>query len=133
MNRGESGCQKLRGSAQSISAISGSWRSFERFHSLFFQDCFRPSGFHFSKRQSQGRTLNKRVLFISHEASRTGAPIVLLHFLRWFKRNTDIPFMVLVRESRGAMGELLQEFDSLGPLFMLNGERSSFNGFFKRS
>src|SRR5262245_15174577 len=31
------------------------------------------------------------------------------------------------------MGELLPEFDSLGPLFMLNGERSSFNGFFKRS
>lgn len=27
----------------------------------------------------------KRILFIGHEASRTGAPMLLLHFLRWLK------------------------------------------------
>ena len=26
------------------------------------------------------------ILFVSHNASRTGAPIELLHFLRWFKK-----------------------------------------------
>ena len=29
----------------------------------------------------------KRILFIGHEAERTGAPIVLLHLLRWIKKN----------------------------------------------
>lgn len=38
----------------------------------------------------------KKILFISHETSRTGAPIVLLHFLRWLKVNqTDIQVDVL--------------------------------------
>ncbi|REG98264.1 glycosyltransferase family 4 protein [Flavobacterium aquicola] len=29
----------------------------------------------------------KKILFISHDASRTGAPIVLFHFLKWLKIN----------------------------------------------
>ncbi|MFB2816372.1 glycosyltransferase [Umezakia ovalisporum] len=53
----------------------------------------------------------KKVLFISHDASRTGAPIVFLNFLRWFKDNTDIPFQILLR--RG--GELEPEFAALAP------------------
>ena len=32
---------------------------------------------------------NRNLLFVSHEASRTGAPIALLHMLRWLKRETD--------------------------------------------
>src|SRR5690606_8820970 len=36
-----------------------------------------------------------RVLFINHSASRTGAPIVLLHFLKWLKTNTEVQIDVL--------------------------------------
>ena len=41
---------------------------------------------------------NARVLFISHDAYRTGAPMVLLHFIRWFKENTDVPFEILLND-----------------------------------
>lgn len=51
----------------------------------------------------------KKILFISHDASRTGAPIVFLNFLRWFKENTNIPFQILLRNG----GELEAEFAAL--------------------
>src|ERR1700704_1052659 len=38
-----------------------------------------------------------RVLFIGHEATRTGAPLMLLHLLRWLRDNTDIDFDLLIR------------------------------------
>ncbi|MCB0164751.1 MAG: glycosyltransferase [Anaerolineae bacterium] len=50
------------------------------------------------------------VLFISHYAGRTGAPMLLLNFLKWFKVNTEIPFEILLKEG----GELLPEFEALG-------------------
>jgi glycosyltransferase involved in cell wall biosynthesis len=50
------------------------------------------------------------ILFVSHEASRTGAPTNLLHFLRWFRRYSDRPFSVLL----GQGGELVPEFEKLG-------------------
>ena len=53
---------------------------------------------------------SQTVLFISHDASRTGAPIFLLRFLRWFRQNHHIQFRVLV----GHSGELLSDFESLG-------------------
>ncbi|HEX8833654.1 MAG TPA: hypothetical protein VF719_05610, partial [Abditibacteriaceae bacterium] len=31
----------------------------------------------------------KRILFISHAATRTGAPMMLLHLLRWLAENSD--------------------------------------------
>lgn len=51
------------------------------------------------------------ILFISHDATRTGAPIVLIHLLRWLKINTDIEFEILLK--RG--GELLEEFERINP------------------
>ena len=53
----------------------------------------------------------KKVLFISHDASRTGAPILLLNFLRWFKENAGIPFEILL----GRGGELEKAFSALAP------------------
>jgi glycosyltransferase involved in cell wall biosynthesis len=38
----------------------------------------------------------KRILFIGHDGSRTGAPIVLLHLLNWLKKNTDISISLLL-------------------------------------
>jgi glycosyltransferase involved in cell wall biosynthesis len=55
--------------------------------------------------------MKKEILFISHEASRSGAPILLLQFLRWFKENTDISFRIILVIG----GELEAEFAKLGP------------------
>jgi glycosyltransferase involved in cell wall biosynthesis len=56
------------------------------------------------------------ILFVSNEASRTGAPLMLLHFLRWFARNVAWTFnVVLVRG-----GPLQPEFEALGPTLALD-------------
>jgi glycosyltransferase involved in cell wall biosynthesis len=57
----------------------------------------------------------KEILFISHDASRTGAPILLLNFLKWLKANTDIPFRILFR----AGGELEPEFRAVASTMVL--------------
>jgi glycosyltransferase involved in cell wall biosynthesis len=62
----------------------------------------------------------ENVLFISHDASRTGAPIVFLNFLRWFKQNTDISFKILLRRS----GELEPDFAALAPTFVFDRPQS---------
>jgi len=47
-----------------------------------------------------------KILFVGHDATRTGAPFVLLHLLRWLKANTNVGFhLVLLRG-----GELEPEF-----------------------
>ncbi|HEY8995235.1 MAG TPA: glycosyltransferase family 4 protein [Lacunisphaera sp.] len=51
----------------------------------------------------------RRVLFVSHEASRTGAPMFLLHLLRWLKREACVEFEVLVIKP----GPLEDEFRKL--------------------
>ena len=53
----------------------------------------------------------KRILFLSHSASRNGATILLLHFLRWLRDKTDYRIEVLVNGS----GELLDEFRAVAP------------------
>ena len=57
------------------------------------------------------------MLFVSHEATRTGAPVLLLHFLRWLRTNTSIDFEVVLR--RG--GELSAEFADLAPVWHAEG------------
>jgi len=39
----------------------------------------------------------KKILFISHYAGRTGAPLMLLNFLTWMKENSNISFEFLLR------------------------------------
>jgi glycosyltransferase involved in cell wall biosynthesis len=51
----------------------------------------------------------RRVLFVCHDAMRTGAPVLLLHFLRWLRENTTIDFEVLLRRN----GELSAQFAAL--------------------
>jgi glycosyltransferase involved in cell wall biosynthesis len=51
------------------------------------------------------------ILFVSHDASRTGAPIALLTFLRWLRANTDYRFEVLL----GCGGPLEPAFEALAP------------------
>jgi glycosyltransferase involved in cell wall biosynthesis len=57
----------------------------------------------------------KRFLFIGHEANRSGAPIVLLHFLRWAKANRpdwEIDLLLL----RG--GDLEAEYRQVSNVFV---------------
>lgn len=61
------------------------------------------------------RKPGKAVLFVSHDATRTGAPIIFCNQLRWLKENTDIPFEILLKEG----GELEQEFGALAPLWRI--------------
>jgi glycosyltransferase involved in cell wall biosynthesis len=63
-----------------------------------------------------GRTPTRpRILFVSHEASRTGAPIMLWHFLRWLRDNTDLPFEVLLLND----GPLVGDFAALAPVHLV--------------
>ena len=56
-----------------------------------------------------------RILFVSHEASRTGAPILLLHLIRWMKQHTSLQMDVLLTDG----GELSGEFAKLGNTYKL--------------
>lgn len=55
-----------------------------------------------------------KILFIGNEAKRTGAPIMMLHFLRWLKENTDIEGTILLR--RG--GELEPDYQAIYPTYV---------------
>jgi glycosyltransferase involved in cell wall biosynthesis len=57
----------------------------------------------------------RSILFIGHSAGLTGAPLVLLNFLKWLKNNSDIRFNILLREG----GALEADFRSLGPVTVL--------------
>jgi glycosyltransferase involved in cell wall biosynthesis len=63
----------------------------------------------FQRTTALGYLTTSEILFVSHDASRTGAPMALLHFLRWFKKNANRPFSILL----GAGGELVPEFETL--------------------
>ena len=58
----------------------------------------------------------KKILFISHDALRTGAPIIFLNFLRWFRGNASIPFRIMLRNG----GELEPEFQAIVPVIVFN-------------
>ena len=59
------------------------------------------------------------MLFVSHEASRSGAPVMLLNFMRWFGRTHDVRLRILI----GRRGELLPEFNELGEVDCFDIER----------
>jgi glycosyltransferase involved in cell wall biosynthesis len=56
-----------------------------------------------------------KILFISHSAGRTGAPLILLHLARWLRANTDVRCAFVVRGT----GEFLADFGALGPTAVL--------------
>lgn len=58
--------------------------------------------------------MQKKILFVSHEASRSGAPKVLLYFLNWLASHTDFEIFILLKKD----GELLSEFEALGKVFL---------------
>jgi hypothetical protein len=50
-----------------------------------------------------------KILFVGHRADRTGAPILLLHLLRWLRENTELCFELLLLKG----GDLEPEFRKL--------------------
>jgi len=59
------------------------------------------------------------ILFVGHDAARAGAQIELLHFLRWFKKNGNRPFSVLL----GRGGELVGDFEELADTWSMERSR----------
>lgn len=59
--------------------------------------------------EQPGSAPRGRVLFVGHDASRTGAPIFLLRFLSWLKAKRDLPFDILI----GSHGELFGDYAAL--------------------
>jgi glycosyltransferase involved in cell wall biosynthesis len=58
----------------------------------------------------------KRILFVGHDASLSGAPIVLLHLLRWLKTNRpDWHFDILLLSG----GQLEPEYSQLGKVLLM--------------
>lgn len=56
------------------------------------------------------------IIFVSHEASETGAPAVLLSLMAWLKANTKINFSIVV----GASGPWNYKFEKIAPTFFLD-------------
>lgn len=61
---------------------------------------------------------SRPILFISHDATRTGAPIIFLNFLRWVRDRTSLQFEILLVNG----GELEREFGEVAPVHVLNEE-----------
>ena len=58
----------------------------------------------------------KKILFVSHKANRSGAPVLLLNIITAFKIKTGLPIQILVLED----GELVEDFKKLAPTFVWN-------------
>jgi len=56
----------------------------------------------------------KKILFIAHDASRTGAPKVLLEFLKKLSQETDYSFDVVFRKG----GPLISEFEKISTCYL---------------
>jgi glycosyltransferase involved in cell wall biosynthesis len=65
--------------------------------------------------------MEKKILFISHDATRTGAPIIFLNFLEWFKNNSKIPFRILLK----SRGDLETRFQALAPVNVFYNQQTA--------
>jgi len=69
-----------------------------------------------------------KILFVSHDGSRTGAPMVLLHLLKFLKRNTEIEFEVLLCKD----GILVSEFEKICKTYIYEIRKSNATNFIFR-
>ena len=61
----------------------------------------------------------KEILFVCHDAGRTGAPLVLLNFQRWLREHTNVQFTTIIRRS----GPLEAAFAALGQTLLIEAPR----------
>ena len=62
----------------------------------------------------------KKMIVLGHDASRTGAPIFLLHLTEWLKRHGTIDFEIILKHG----GPLLAEFKKIAPTTVLAHTRA---------
>lgn len=68
--------------------------------------------------------MKKRILFISHDASRTGAPIILLNYLKFLKNNyPEVYFEVLLKDG----GDLYGDFQLVTETIIWNKYPNKFD------
>lgn len=70
----------------------------------------------------------KSILFISHDATRTGAPQSLLYFMRWLKENSNYSFYILLNYG----GDLQDEFNEFEVLGIFNQKKRHVKNFFRK-
>lgn len=63
------------------------------------------------------------IVFVGHEASRTGAPFTQLHLMRWIKANTSHRMVLALL----AGGDLLEEFKKLADVYIVNSPTFSLS------
>ncbi len=74
-----------------------------------------------SRQKEPQRPLQRRVLFVSHEATRTGAPMIILNVLRHFSERCDIQCETILHNG----GHLAAEFGRYSTVDCLNVARKS--------
>jgi len=63
--------------------------------------------------------MSYRILFISHEDSRTGAPLVLYYLMKYIKSNTNISFDLIIKNKIKHMASILPLFEEVcTPVFL---------------
>jgi glycosyltransferase involved in cell wall biosynthesis len=60
------------------------------------------------------------ILFVSHFANMSGAPLLLLEIISEFKKRSAVPFRILIVED----GEISKEFEKLGETFIWNKKQN---------
>jgi glycosyltransferase involved in cell wall biosynthesis len=58
-------------------------------------------------------SIPKNLLFIGHKAERSGAPLILLEFIKWLSSNSDFKPSVLLKDG----GELLSDYQSIAKTY----------------
>jgi len=67
----------------------------------------------------EGRPSPGRLVAVSHQATLTGAPIMLAHLLAWIRRHTDVELRIAVMED----GPLRRRFEEAGPVTVVDRGR----------
>ena len=63
------------------------------------------------------------ILFVGHEASRSGAPFTQLHLMRWIKNNTSHKMVLALLKG----GALVEEFKQLADVFIVDNPKFSLS------
>lgn len=67
--------------------------------------------------------MNKKILFISHNATRSGAPIYLLGFIKWLNEHYKLESIILLKDG----GELQKDFECIGKTYNWSAHFTSSN------